>query len=159
MDNITIGLWVTGGMLVLVVFLGMRVAFAAALAGLRRVDLDLLGQIRTTPWMRFSIWNERREMGRCAGQIHCDCRAGAAFQGLKSQALSLIPTFILIGYLAYYAKLTTAALFDAAKKLDRLGAGRPWRSRPCLPRPVLPPSLALRSPRRRSLPALPSRRC
>ena len=32
MDNITIGLWVTGGMLVLV-FAGMRVAFAAAFAG------------------------------------------------------------------------------------------------------------------------------
>ena len=34
---------------------------------------------------------------------------------VSSQALSLIPTFILIGYLAYHAKMTTA-LFDAAKK-------------------------------------------
>ena len=34
---------------------------------------------------------------------------------VASQALSLIPTFILIGYLAYYAGLTKA-LFDAAKK-------------------------------------------
>ncbi|MEM7320531.1 MAG: TRAP transporter large permease, partial [Pseudomonadota bacterium] len=33
MDNIQIGLWVTGGMLGLVV-VGMRVAFAAGLAGL-----------------------------------------------------------------------------------------------------------------------------
>ena len=32
MENITIGLWVSGGMLVLV-FAGMRVAFAAGLAG------------------------------------------------------------------------------------------------------------------------------
>ena len=32
MENITIGLWVSGGMLLLVV-LGMRVAFAAGLAG------------------------------------------------------------------------------------------------------------------------------
>ncbi|MEP3862884.1 MAG: TRAP transporter large permease, partial [Paracoccaceae bacterium] len=32
MDPITIGLWVTGGMLAMVV-LGMRVAFAAAMAG------------------------------------------------------------------------------------------------------------------------------
>ena len=32
MDPITIGLWTTGGMLVFV-FLGMRVAFAAGLAG------------------------------------------------------------------------------------------------------------------------------
>ncbi|MDA9005844.1 TRAP transporter large permease, partial [Amylibacter sp.] len=34
---------------------------------------------------------------------------------VSSQALSLIPTFILIGYLAYYAGLTKA-LFEAAKK-------------------------------------------
>jgi len=34
---------------------------------------------------------------------------------ISSQALSLIPTFILIGYLAYYAGLTTA-LFEAAKR-------------------------------------------
>jgi C4-dicarboxylate transporter DctM subunit len=33
MDTIEIGLWVTGGMLVLMVVLGMRVAFAAGLAG------------------------------------------------------------------------------------------------------------------------------
>ena len=32
MDSIEIGLWVTGGMLVMVV-LGMRVAFAAGMAG------------------------------------------------------------------------------------------------------------------------------
>ncbi|MBL6779840.1 MAG: TRAP transporter large permease, partial [Rhodobacteraceae bacterium] len=32
MDGVTIGLWVSGGMLVMVV-LGMRVAFAAGLAG------------------------------------------------------------------------------------------------------------------------------
>ena len=32
MDPIAIGLWTTGGMLVLV-FIGMRVAFAAGLAG------------------------------------------------------------------------------------------------------------------------------
>ena len=34
---------------------------------------------------------------------------------ITSQALSLIPTFILIGYLAYYAELTKA-LFEAAKR-------------------------------------------
>ena len=34
---------------------------------------------------------------------------------MASQALSLIPTFILIGYLAYYAGLTKA-LFTAAKR-------------------------------------------
>ena len=34
---------------------------------------------------------------------------------VASQALSLIPTFILIGYMAYYAGLTKA-LFEAAKR-------------------------------------------
>ncbi len=34
---------------------------------------------------------------------------------MAHQALSLIPTFILIGYLAYYAGLTSA-LFEAAKR-------------------------------------------
>ena len=44
---------------------------------------------------------------KTAGQV-------PAFQG-SVQALSLIPTFILIGYLAYYAGLTKA-LFEAAKR-------------------------------------------
>ena len=103
MDNITIGLWVTGGMLALV-FLGMRVAFAAGLAG-------LVGLI----WV---FW-ARKDYGfddfgwalgvaiKTAGQV--------PHSKVSSQALSLIPTFILIGYLAYYAKLTTA-LFEAAKR-------------------------------------------
>ena len=42
MENITIGLWVSGGMLVLV-FAGMRVAFAAGLAGF----WDLFGYVGT----------------------------------------------------------------------------------------------------------------
>ena len=41
MENITIGLWVSGGMLLLVV-LGMRVAFAAGLAGFIGLVLSLI---------------------------------------------------------------------------------------------------------------------
>ncbi|MFV2034965.1 MAG: TRAP transporter large permease [Halocynthiibacter sp.] len=103
MDSIEIGLWVTGGMLVLVV-LGMRVAFAAALAG-------VIGLI----WI---FWSKKGydpdEFGwaltvavKTAGQVPSS--------KVASQALSLIPTFILIGYLAYYAGLTRA-LFEAAKR-------------------------------------------
>ncbi|MEM1129979.1 MAG: TRAP transporter large permease [Pseudomonadota bacterium] len=103
MEPIDIGLWVTGGLLVMVI-LGMRVAFAAALAG-------LIGLI----WV---FW-ARREYGlehlgwavgvavKTAGQV--------PHSKVSSQALSLIPTFILIGYLAYYAGLTKA-LFEAAKR-------------------------------------------
>lgn len=103
MDNITIGLWVTGGMLALVV-LGMRVAFAAGFAG-------FIGLI----WI---FW-ARKDYGfddfgwafsvavKTAGQV--------PHSKVSSQALSLIPTFILIGYLAYYAQLTTA-LFEASKR-------------------------------------------
>ena len=44
MDPISIGLWTTGGMLVLV-FIGMRVAFAAGLAGFRRLVLAALERL------------------------------------------------------------------------------------------------------------------
>ena len=103
MSALDIGLIVTGGLLVLVV-LGMRVAFAAALAG-------LVGLV----WI---FWSNKgyapAELGwalsvavKTAGQV--------PHSKISSQALSLIPTFILIGYLAYYAGLTTA-LFEAAKR-------------------------------------------
>ncbi|GAA6201631.1 TRAP transporter large permease [Aquicoccus sp. SU-CL01552] len=103
MEPIEIGLWVTAGMLVMVV-LGMRVAFAAGLAGL--VGLILI------------FWSKRgfdtEHLGwaltvaiKTAGQV--------PHSKVASQALSLIPTFILIGYLAYYAGLTRA-LFEAAKR-------------------------------------------
>ncbi len=103
MDSLDIGLWVTGGLLVLVI-LGMRVAFAAGLAG-------LAGLV----WI---FW-ARRDYGlddfgwalgvatQTAGQV--------PHAKVASQALSLIPTFILIGYMAYYAGLTKA-LFEAAKR-------------------------------------------
>jgi len=103
LEPIDIGLWVTSGMLVMVV-LGMRVAFAAGLAGLaglilifwakKDFDADQLGWALTVAI-------------KTAGQV--------PHSKVSSQALSLIPTFILIGYLAYYAGLTVA-LFEAAKR-------------------------------------------
>lgn len=103
MTVLEIGIIVSIGMLV-VVILGMRVAFAAGLAG-------LIGLI----WIFWSkkgydpsafIWALTVSV-KTAGQV--------PHSKISTQALSLIPTFILIGYLAYHAKLTTA-LFDAAKK-------------------------------------------
>jgi len=103
MDSTDIGIIVSLGMLVLVI-LGMRVGFAAALAG-------LVGLV----WI---FWSRKSYAGdeflwaltvavKTAGQV--------PHSKISSQALSLIPTFILIGYLAYYAGLTQA-LFEAAKR-------------------------------------------
>ncbi|GAB5388630.1 MAG: TRAP transporter permease [Alphaproteobacteria bacterium] len=103
MDKIEIGLTVSAILLVMVM-LGMRVAFAAALAG-------LLGLV----WL---FWSRKGYAGdefvwalgvavKTAGQV--------PHAKMASQALSLIPTFILIGFLAYHAGLTKA-LFEAAKR-------------------------------------------
>ena len=103
MEPLEIGLWVTGGLLVLVVS-GMRVAFAAALAGL--VGLVWIFWARKD----YGFDNLGWALGvavKTAGQV--------PHSKVSSQALSLIPTFILIGYLAYYAGLTKA-LFEAAKR-------------------------------------------
>lgn len=103
MEPIDIGLWVTGGMLVMVV-LGMRVAFAAGLAG-------LIGLI----WI---FWAKKDygfdDFGWALG-VAAKTAGQVPHSKVSSQALSLIPTFILIGYLAYYAGLTHA-LFEAAKR-------------------------------------------
>ena len=103
MEPIEIGLWVTGFLLIPVVT-GMRVAFAAALAGL--VGLTWIF------WAKFGYDPSRFTKAltiavKTAGQV--------PHSKVSSQALSLIPTFILIGYLAYYAGLTKA-LFEAAKR-------------------------------------------
>jgi len=103
MDTIEIGLWVTGGLLVLVVS-GMRVAFAAGLAG-------LVGLVWVF-WAKFGYDPDRFGKAltvavKTAGQV--------PHSKVASHTLSLIPTFILIGYLAYYAGLTRA-LFEAAKR-------------------------------------------
>ncbi len=103
MDTIDIGLWVTGGLLVLVVT-GMRVAFAAGLAG-------LVGLVWIF-WAKFGYDPDRFGKAltiavKTAGQV--------PHSKVAAHTLSLIPTFILIGYLAYYAGLTRA-LFEAAKR-------------------------------------------
>jgi tripartite ATP-independent transporter DctM subunit len=103
MEQIEIGLWVTAGLLVLVVA-GMRVAFAAALAGV--VGLVLIF------WAKKDFDPEKFGWAltvavKQAGQV--------PHSKVASHELSLIPTFILIGYLAYFAGLTQS-LFEAAKR-------------------------------------------
>ncbi|MDG1008479.1 MAG: TRAP transporter large permease subunit, partial [Amylibacter sp.] len=113
MEPVEIGLWVSGGMLIMVL-LGMRVAFAAGLAGFVGITWVFWDKYNYAS-EKFVFWNERREildgaLGK-AMQI-----AGSVPQSkVSAQVLSLIPVFILIGYLAYHAKLTTA-LFEAAKR-------------------------------------------
>lgn len=103
MDSIDIGLAVTGGLLVLVV-LGMRVAFAAGLAG-------MVGLI----WIFWSKKGYAPDDFGWALTVAAKTAGQVPHSKVSSQALSLIPTFILIGYLAYYAGLTRA-LFEAAKR-------------------------------------------
>ncbi|MBO27894.1 MAG: C4-dicarboxylate ABC transporter permease, partial [Rhodobacteraceae bacterium] len=103
MEPIEIGLWVSGGMLVMVV-LGMRVAFAAAMAGLVGL-IWIFWAKRGMEWDQFG-WALTVAI-KTAGQV--------PHSKVSSQTLSLIPTFILIGFLAYYAGLTRA-LFEAAKR-------------------------------------------
>jgi tripartite ATP-independent transporter DctM subunit len=103
MDSTTIGLWVTGFMLVMVV-LGMRVAYATAIAGL--VGLFLINWARRD-FGGDDIWWALEVAVKTAGQV--------PHAKVANQALSLIPTFILIGFLAYHAGLTRA-LFEAAKR-------------------------------------------
>ena len=98
MDSISIGLWVTGLML-LFVLMGMRVAFAAAIAGF--VGL---------------LWIFSARMGFERGFMVAVKMAGTIpHSKVSTLALSLIPTFILIGFLAFHAGLTRA-LFEAAKR-------------------------------------------
>ncbi len=103
MDSTTIGLIVSGGMLVLVL-LGMRVGFAAALTGL--VGLVWVFWAKKDYAGDDFIW-ALTVAAKTAGQV--------PHSKISMQALSLIPTFILIGFLAYYAGLTKA-LFEAAKR-------------------------------------------
>ena len=103
MEPIDIGLAVTGGLLVLVV-LGMRVAFAAGLAG-------LIGLI----WIFWARKGYAGEEFFWALEVAVKTAGQVPHSKISSQALSLIPTFILIGYLAYHAGLTKA-LFEAAKR-------------------------------------------
>ena len=103
MEPIEIGLWTTGGLLAMVV-MGMRVAFAAGLAG-------FIGLV----WLRWNQFDFDFERLWKAIEISVKIAGQVPHSKVSAQALSLIPTFILIGYLAYYANLTKA-LFEAAKK-------------------------------------------
>lgn len=103
MEPIEIGIVVSAGMLVFVV-LGMRVAFAAALAGVFGLIWIFWAK---KGYSGDSFWWAVTIAAKTAGQV--------PHSKVSSQALSLIPTFILIGYLAYYAGLTKA-MFEAAKR-------------------------------------------
>lgn len=103
MDSISIGLWVSGGMLVMVL-LGMRVAFAAGMAG-------FVGLV----WLRWNGYDYDPEKFGKALQVSVRIAGLTPQSKVSANVLSLIPVFILIGYLAYYAKLTTA-LFEACKR-------------------------------------------
>ncbi len=103
MDSIDIGLIVTGGLFVMVV-LGMRVGFAAAIAG-------LVGLV----WIFWAKKGYAPEQLGWALEVAVKTAGQVPHSKVASQELSLIPTFVLIGYLAYYAGLTTA-LFEAAKR-------------------------------------------
>ena len=103
MEPIDIGIIVSLGMMVMVI-LGMRVAFAAGLAGLFGLVWIFWSKKGYDPDQFF--W-ALKVAGGIAGQ--------EPYSKITTNALSLIPTFILIGYLAYHAGLTKA-LFEAAKR-------------------------------------------
>ena len=103
MEPIEIGLWVSGGMLIFVL-LGMRVAFAAGLAG-------FVGLV----WLRWNGFDYDPDRFWKAVEISVKVAGLTPHSKVSAQVLSLIPVFILIGYLAYHAKLTVA-LFEAAKR-------------------------------------------
>ncbi len=95
---IDMGLWVSGFML-LAVLIGVRVAFAAAIAGF----LGLLWYFTAKLGFEKAFWVAVKTAGT------------VPHSKVSTSALSLIPVFILIGFLAYYAGLTKA-LFEAAKR-------------------------------------------
>lgn len=101
MMNVTpidMGLWISGFMLV-TVLIGVRVAFAAAIAGF----LGLLWFFTAKLGFEKGFW----VAVKMAGTV--------PHSKVSTSALSLIPVFILIGFLAYHAGLTKA-LFEAAKR-------------------------------------------
>ncbi|MAY88825.1 MAG: C4-dicarboxylate ABC transporter permease [Pseudooceanicola sp.] len=113
MEPITIGLWVSAAMLVLVV-LGMRVAFAAGLAGFAGLFWIFWDKFNYNT-EKILFFNERREVWDGALAKAFQIAGQVPHSKVSAQVLSLIPVFILIGYMAYHAKLTTA-LFEAAKR-------------------------------------------
>ncbi|MEM7290217.1 MAG: TRAP transporter large permease [Pseudomonadota bacterium] len=87
--------------LVVLVIIGMRVAFATALIGI--VGLFIIFAFDKGQGIERGFFTTMKIVGQIP---HSKTAANV---------LGLIPTFILIGYLAYYAGLTKA-LFEAAKK-------------------------------------------
>ena len=113
MEPVEIGLWVSCGMLIMVL-LGMRVAFAAGLAGFVGITWVFWDKFNYAN-DKFLYWNERREIWDGALGKAMQIAGSVPQSKVSAQVLSLIPVFILIGYLAYHARLTTA-LFEAAKR-------------------------------------------
>ena len=97
-DIFNLSLWLTG-LLILLVIIGVRVAFATAFIGFLGLCLFFM-----------------QKQGFDKGLITAMKLSGQVPHSKSTTyALSLIPTFILIGYLAYYAGLTRY-LFEAAKR-------------------------------------------
>jgi tripartite ATP-independent transporter DctM subunit len=97
-DIFTLSLWLSG-LLIVLVLIGVRVAFATAFIGFIGLCLFFM-----------------QKQGFDKGLITATKLAGQVPHSKSTTyALSLIPTFILIGYLAYYAGLT-GYLFEAAKR-------------------------------------------
>jgi len=106
MNNLEIGLIFTGLMMVML-FAGMRVAFAAAFSG-------TFGLI--------AIMAQRMDFERA---VHAALGIAGTIPHSKAvtYALSVLPMFILIGFLAFHAGITKA-LFEAAKRwFGRLPGG------------------------------------
>ncbi|MGH1349763.1 MAG: TRAP transporter large permease [Methyloligellaceae bacterium] len=98
MTPVDIGIYMNC-LLILFVFLGVRVAFAAALVGFLGLVILFSKQAGFEKGVEIAI--------NIVGQI--------PHSKVTTYSLSIIPPFILIGYLAYYAGLTRY-LFEAAKR-------------------------------------------
>ena len=97
-DIFTVSLWLSGLLMVMVI-IGVRVAFAAAFIGFIGLCVFFM-----------------QKQGFDRGIVTAAKLVGQVPHSKATQySLSLIPTFILIGYLAYYAGLTRS-LFEAAKR-------------------------------------------
>ncbi|MEM7069875.1 MAG: TRAP transporter large permease [Pseudomonadota bacterium] len=92
---------ILAGVLIFLVIIGMRVAFATALIGI--IGLFIIFAFDKGQGIERGFFTTMKIVGQIP---HSKTAANV---------LGLIPTFILIGYLAYYAGLTKA-LFEAAKR-------------------------------------------
>ncbi len=97
-DIFNVSLWLSG-LLVILVLIGVRVAFATAFIGFLGLCIFFMEKQGFDRGLVTAM--------KLAGQV--------PHSKSTTYSLSLIPTFILIGYLAYYAGLTRY-LFEAAKR-------------------------------------------